>query len=69
MKISAVLFPLLEIEKLTVIFDLDETLVSVKQNTQGANFELPVKVKDKIVKVIFLLFSWEYSSGHILRNY
>lgn len=38
-------------EKLTVVFDLDETLVSVKQQTQGANFELPVRVKDKIVKV------------------
>jgi FMN phosphatase YigB (HAD superfamily) len=41
-------------EKLTVVFDLDETLVSVKQNTQDANYELPVKVKDKIVKVVSL---------------
>lgn len=40
-----------ELDQLTVVFDLDETLVSVKQSTLGCDFELPVKVKDKVVLV------------------
>jgi NMD protein affecting ribosome stability and mRNA decay len=39
-------------EKLSVVFDLDETLVTVKQNTQKANFVMSVKIRDgNIIKV------------------
>ena len=42
----------LEMEKLTVVFDLDETLVSVRQTVQGANFVMPIRIKDgNIIKV------------------
>ena len=39
----------------TIIFDLDETLIHVSKSTKGADFKIPVKLKDgKIIKVKFL---------------
>jgi FMN phosphatase YigB (HAD superfamily) len=39
-------------EKLSVVFDLDETLITVKQNIQKANFVMSVKIRDgNIIKV------------------
>jgi len=47
---------------LTVVLDLDETLISVKQTCEGANYIMPVKIKGgTIVKVISVSSSSVYT--------
>ena len=41
--------------KQILVLDLDETLIHVSRDTEGAKFKIPVKLKDgKVVKVKFL---------------
>lgn len=43
---------------MTIVFDLDETLIHVSKNIEGASYKIPIKMKNgQIVKVINIRFN------------